>query len=79
MSNKNLSPRQKQIYDFIADYVRENGFPPSISEIGNNFLISNSSTYTHLTLMKKKGWITSRENVPRSFRLVQGEEHGKAV
>jgi repressor LexA len=68
---KELSPRQKEIFDFISHFVSENGYSPSINEIGDDLLISNSTANTHLKIMKIKGWITSQENTPRSFRIVQ--------
>lgn len=70
---KILSLRQKQIFDFIEAYVTENKISPSIDEIGDALLLSNSTINTHLGAMIRKGWITKREGIPRSFRTVQPE------
>jgi repressor LexA len=80
MLKKELSPKQKLIFDFIADYVEKNNYSPSIKEIADHFSLAESTVYIHLNAMKRKGWITSREGIPRSFRLAENnrkeKEHG---
>jgi repressor LexA len=66
---KLLSPRQKQIYDFIAEYITGNGFPPSFEDIAEGMNLSSSTIVAHVNLMKKKGALSSREGTSRSFRL----------
>ena len=31
---ENLSPRQKEVLDFILDEIHKKGYPPSVREIG---------------------------------------------
>jgi len=70
---KPLSPRQKQIFDYIAEYIAENKFPPSLDEIADNLLLSNSTVNSHLTAMLKKGYLSRRERIPRSLRLIYAD------
>ena len=66
---KGLTPRQQAILQFIAEYVQEKGFPPSIREIGENFKIGSLRGVTvHLDALEKKGFI-DRQNTPRSIRV----------
>ncbi|MGH7830895.1 MAG: transcriptional repressor LexA [Candidatus Binatia bacterium] len=53
-----LTARQKQIYEFVAKTIRENGFAPSILEIGARFKIASSNgVFRHLKALEKKGFL----------------------
>ena len=42
-----LSERQKRIVEFLNEYVEENGYPPSIREIGAAAGISSTSVVSY--------------------------------
>lgn len=66
-----LTQRQLKIYEFIAEFINKNEYPPSQAEIADYFgYKSHNSVCEHLALMEKKGAITRRCNVPRSIRLL---------
>lgn len=66
---KGLTHRQEQILRFIGQYLEENGYPPSIREIGDEFDINSLRGVTvHLNALEKKGYIT-RSTTPRSIRI----------
>lgn len=66
---KGLTKRQEAILEFLAEYVRTEGYPPSIREIGNHFKIGSLRGVTvHLDALAKKGCI-ERTNTPRSIRI----------
>jgi repressor LexA len=53
-----LTPRQKEIYDFLLRIIREKGYAPSIPEIGARFKIaSTNGVADHLKALEKKGYI----------------------
>jgi repressor LexA len=53
-----LTPRQKRIYDFIAGAIRDNGYAPSIPEIGQRFNITSTrGVFDHLKALENKGYI----------------------
>jgi repressor LexA len=53
-----LTPRQKEIYDFLLKSIREQGFAPSIHEIGRRFKIASTNGVSdHLKALEKKGYI----------------------
>ena len=53
-----LTPRQKEIYDFLLKTIREKGYAPSIPEIGSQFKIaSTNGVADHLKALEKKGYI----------------------
>jgi repressor LexA len=53
-----LTARQKRIYDFIAGAIRDNGYAPSIPEIGKRFKITSTrGVFDHLKALEKKGYL----------------------
>jgi repressor LexA len=53
-----LTPRQKQIYEFLLKSIRERGYAPSIPEIGRRFKIASTNGVSdHLKALEKKGYI----------------------
>jgi len=66
---KNLTKRQEMILQFIMDYIRTEGYPPSIREIGAKFEIGSLRGVTvHLDALEKKGYL-ERANTPRSIKI----------
>lgn len=66
---KGLTPRQEEILRFIRTYVSENGYPPSIREIGKQFNIGSLRGVTvHLDALARKGQI-ERQQTPRSIKV----------
>lgn len=55
---RELTPRQRQILDFVIERIREDGCPPTIAEIGEAFGInSTNGVNDHLVALEKKGYI----------------------
>ena len=55
-----LTPRQKEILDFIAACRGEHGYSPSVREIAAHFHLSSPATaHEHITRLIKGGYLTS--------------------
>jgi repressor LexA len=68
---KKLTQRQKGILDFIAVYVRENGYPPTIREIGDAVGITSTSVVNYnLNRLAERGYLIRQRDVSRGLRLV---------
>lgn len=66
---KGLTTRQENILKFVLEYVQEEGYPPSIREIGLKFGIGSLRGVTvHLDALERKGYI-ERSNTPRSIKI----------
>ncbi|MCW5937331.1 MAG: transcriptional repressor LexA [Fimbriimonadaceae bacterium] len=66
---KGLTKRQEAILQFVLDYVQDEGYPPSIREIGQKFGIGSLRGVTvHLDALERKGFI-ERSNTPRSIKI----------
>ena len=74
-----LTKRQKAVYDFIRDKIRNRGYGPTVREIGDEFNIrSPNGVMCHLKAIEKKGLITREKNMSRAINLVREpvEERG---
>ena len=66
---KGLTEKQRKILEFIIDFQKENGFPPTIRELGDAFAIGSLRGVTvHLDALVRKGFMT-RERTSRSIRI----------
>ncbi len=67
---KGLTEKQRLILEFIIDFQKENGFPPTIRELGDAFAIGSLRGVTvHLDALVRKGCM-SRERTSRSIRIL---------
>ncbi|MEX1224161.1 MAG: transcriptional repressor LexA [Pirellulales bacterium] len=74
-----LTQRQKAVYEFIRDKIRNRGYGPTVREIGDNFDISSpNGVMCHLKALEKKGLITREKNMSRAIQLTKEpvEERG---
>jgi len=66
-----ITKRQRQVYDFIADFVQRNNFTPSFQEIGDGLGLSSLATvHKHITNLEKKGLLNRDYNRSRSIDLL---------
>jgi repressor LexA len=74
---KDLTERQKEVLSFIAEYNKAHTYPPTISEIADNFFISVKGAHDHVTALKKKGSLKQTDKRSRTMELVKrGDEEG---
>jgi len=65
-----LTPRQKQILDFITHYNKRYGVSPALEEIKRHFrLRSVSNIHQHIEALKNKGYLNKAENQPRGIEI----------
>lgn len=77
---KKLSDPQTKIYDFIEEYIRINGLPPTNREIGAAVSIESTGHVDyHLNVLEKKGYITRERRKSRGIRLAQQEQPGLRI
>jgi repressor LexA len=77
-----LTKRQKEVLDFLRNYLAENGYAPSLEEIGSALGLSSVATvHKHLALLREKGFIKHEPNRRRSIEVVGGgfDEVGTSV
>jgi repressor LexA len=67
-----LTRRQKQVYDFLAQFVEEHGYSPSFEEIGDGLGLSSLATvHKHVSNLEQKGLLKRDYNRSRSIDLLK--------
>lgn len=74
-----LTRKQRAIYEYVADCVRRQGIPPSLTEIAAAFeLASLSGVADHLRALERKGFIRRRRGVSRGIELIDASRRKAA-
>lgn len=68
---KQLTQRQKEVAQFIENYIDSNGYAPSVRNIADHFGFSPKAAYDHMTALKRKNVIRTAENLPRGLALLK--------
>jgi repressor LexA len=67
-----LTRRQREIYDYICEFVRAKGYSPSLEEIGENFELSSVATvHKHVQHLVEKGFLRKAWNRSRSVEPLE--------
>ena len=64
-----LTERQQAILDFINEHVEENGFPPSVREIGRHFEIYPATVQDHISALERKGYLQKKRFQSRTLSV----------
>src|SRR3982751_2004355 len=66
-----ITKRQRQVYDFISEFVQKKGYSPSFEEIGGGLGLNSLATvHKHISNLEKKGLLTRDYNRSRSIDLL---------
>ncbi len=66
-----LTRRQRELYDWLSDFVHKHGYSPSFEEIGEGMGLSSLATvHKHITNLEKKGLLKRDYNRSRSIDLL---------
>ena len=66
-----LTKRQQEIFDFIKRYSEQNGYPPTVRDIGKAVGLASSSTvHAHLANLEKLGLLRRDPTKPRAMELL---------
>jgi repressor LexA len=76
-----LTPKQRAVLQYLKDYRREHGMPPSYDEIRQEFgFASLNSARKHLLQLHRKGFIRSPwKNQKRALEIVEEETTPRAA
>ena len=65
-----LTKRQRQILDYLEQFIEENGYAPSYREIAAEFQLASISTVAeHIDALDRKGHLNRAVNEARSLQL----------
>lgn len=69
---KVISEKQRQMLKFIYEFIRDNGYSPSLREIGTVVSMSSTSVVNYnLDHLQEKEYITRNPDTARSIRLLK--------
>lgn len=72
MSLEQASEIQRRMYDFIVNYMKSEGMPPTNREIGRELQIASTGHVDyHLTMLEKKGLISRQPKKSRGIKLTK--------
>lgn len=75
-----LTPRQRDIYEFLKDKILNRGYGPTVREIGNEFGIrSPNGVMCHLKALEKKGLISRESHMSRAIQLADKPQRATSV
>jgi repressor LexA len=75
-----LTKRQREILDYLQEFIQQHGYAPSLEEVGRRFGLSSLATvHKHLTNLEEKGCIRRLWNRSRSVELLSARTGQRAV
>lgn len=74
-----LTPRQKEVYDFLCRYIEMHRYAPTIAELQSHLgLSSPASVHQLLTALEDEGLITRVKHASRGIELVRQADNEHA-
>jgi len=74
---RKLSPRQQRMLDFIADFMDEHQFPPTVRDIQAGCEVSSTSVVDYnLQILQREGFLRRLPEVSRGIELLDGVQRG---
>ncbi len=75
-----LTKKQRQVLEFIKNFVCEYGYAPSYEEIARGLGLSAPSTiHVHVENLRSKGFLTKKWNANRSIDLAEPTDSRRVV
>jgi repressor LexA len=67
-----LYPRERQLLDFITQFIQRYGFAPTLKEIGESMGIRSPATvHEHIDRLRQKGFIKKLDGTARGLEVVK--------
>jgi repressor LexA len=75
-----MTKRQKEILDYIEQSITQNGYAPTLEEIGERFALRSMATvHKHLSNLETKGLIRRKWNHSRAIEVTDDRRKSAAV
>jgi repressor LexA len=75
----NPTPRQREILNFVKEFILESGYPPSVREIGRHFRIYPRAVFDHLKALERKGYLRRRQTTSRGIEILEFTERRSGI
>src|SRR3990167_6888481 len=70
------SKRQAEVLQFIGEFRKKKGYPPSLGEIAGHFDISIPTVHQHISYLRQKNLLTTERGKRRSIQALNNHKHG---
>ena len=74
-----LTPRQREVLEFIKRFLDEHGYPPTVREIGRHFGFVPRSVFDHLKALERKGYLKREATKSRSLQITDPTSPGRRL
>lgn len=68
-----LTKKQKEVFDFIKQYIDKNDYSPTIEEIARHFKKAVGTIHEHIETLQEKGILEKLDNQPRAIQLLDNK------
>jgi repressor LexA len=72
-----LTPRQREVLEFIKRFLDEHSYPPTVREIGRHFGFVPRSVFDHLKALERKGYLKREATKSRSLQITDPTAPGR--
>jgi len=69
-----LTPKQKQILEYLKKCLKKNGYSPSLDEAAKHFKLAKSTIHQHIEELKEKGYLEKTDYKARSIELSKNKK-----
>ena len=70
-SRNELTPTQEKVFEFLKDFLRKKGFPPTLREIAFHFGLGGpKGPQKTLSILERKGYIRKAPGVSRAIEIL---------
>lgn len=69
-----LTSRQREVLEFIRKFMTQEGYPPTVREIGAHFGFVPRSVFDHLKALERKGYLRRVASKSRSLQILDAPE-----
>jgi len=67
---RELTPRQREVLEFVRSFSDQHGVPPAVREIGERFGFTARAAFDHLRALERKGMLERRVTGKRASRTL---------
>ena len=66
-----LTARQREVLEFVRQFMAKAGYPPTVREIGAHFGFVPRSIFDHLKALERKGYLRRTASKSRSLQILE--------
>jgi UDP-N-acetyl-D-mannosaminuronate dehydrogenase len=79
MTSVSLTPKQKQVFDFITKFYSEKGYSPTLKEIAKEFKVSTATVHQYIEALLKKEYLHKTKGSVRNVIPISQDPAAKNV